>query len=57
MGTQSELVVRIYRLGVWPFVGRSDILCVHHTPHWISNVLMRSPAEGMCEAGEFLQHF
>lgn len=54
MRAQSEFIVWIYRLGVWSLVGRSNVLGMDDTPHRVTNVLMRSPAKGMCEPRELV---
>lgn len=54
MRAQSEFIVWIYRLGVWSLVGRSNVLCVDDTPHRVANVLMWSPAKGVCEPRELV---
>lgn len=55
MWTQSELIVWIQWLGVWSLVGRSSVLCMNVTPHWITDVLMWAPAKGMCKPRELFR--
>lgn len=54
MRAQSKFIMWIYGLGVWSLVGRSNVLRMDDTPHRVTNVLMRSPAEGVCEPREIV---
>lgn len=54
MRTQPKLVMRIDGLRIRPLVRRGDILRQHGPSDGISDVLVREPAEGVCELGEFV---
>lgn len=54
MWTQPKFIVWIYRLGVGPLVGRSNILRVDDTPHRVTDVLVWSPAKCVCEPRELV---
>lgn len=54
MRAQTELVVRVYRLRVGPFVRRRHVLGEDGPANGVADVLVREPAEGVDKLGELV---